>query len=105
MVNLIIIPPPPSPLCSGTCRGIVILTGDRTVMGRIANLASGLEMGDTPIAKEIAHFIHIITGNAPSSISVEKKLEHIQTKPSKPLLGTGYNCHSLHDRESACDGT
>ncbi|KAJ6224317.1 hypothetical protein RDWZM_002862 [Blomia tropicalis] len=48
----------------GTGRGIVINTGDRTVMGRIANLASGLEMGDTPIAKEIAHFIHIITGVA-----------------------------------------
>ena len=39
-------------------------TGDRTVMGRIANLASGLEMGETPIAREIAHFIHIITGVA-----------------------------------------
>lgn len=48
----------------GTCRGIVIKTGDKTVMGRIANLASGLEVGDTPIAKEIAHFIHIITGVA-----------------------------------------
>ncbi|WAR04481.1 AT1A-like protein, partial [Mya arenaria] len=48
----------------GTCRGIVIRTGDRTVMGRIANLASGLEVGDTPIAKEIAHFIHLITGVA-----------------------------------------
>ena len=46
----------------GTCCGIVVSTGDRTVMGRIANLASGLEMGETPIAKEIAHFIHIITG-------------------------------------------
>lgn len=33
-------------------------------MGRIANLASGLEVGTTPIAKEIAHFIHIITGVA-----------------------------------------
>ena len=33
-------------------------------MGRIANLASGLEVGDTPIAKEIAHFIHLITGVA-----------------------------------------
>merc|ERR1719384_2470065 len=33
-------------------------------MGRIAGLASGLETGDTPIAKEIAHFIHIITGVA-----------------------------------------
>jgi sodium/potassium-transporting ATPase subunit alpha len=48
----------------GTCTGIIIQTGDRTVMGRIANLASGLEMGDTPIAKEIAHFIHIITAVA-----------------------------------------
>ncbi len=44
--------------------GIVINTGDNTFMGRIANLASGLEMGDTPIAIEIEHFIHIITGVA-----------------------------------------
>jgi sodium/potassium-transporting ATPase subunit alpha len=48
----------------GTCSGIVIRTGDRTVMGRIANLASGLDTGETPIAKEIAHFIHIITSVA-----------------------------------------
>ncbi|XP_018024195.1 sodium/potassium-transporting ATPase subunit alpha isoform X1 [Hyalella azteca] len=33
-------------------------------MGRIAGLATALETGDTPIAKEIAHFIHIITGVA-----------------------------------------
>merc|ERR1712001_640218 len=33
-------------------------------MGRIAGLASGLEGGQTPIAKEIEHFIHIITGVA-----------------------------------------
>jgi len=33
-------------------------------MGRIASLASGLETGMTPIAKEIEHFIHIITGVA-----------------------------------------
>lgn len=33
-------------------------------MGRIANLASSLETGETPIAREIAHFIHIITGVA-----------------------------------------
>lgn len=33
-------------------------------MGRIANLASGLEIGETPIAREIAHFIHIITSVA-----------------------------------------
>ncbi len=48
----------------GTARGIVVNIGDYTVMGRIAGLASGLETGDTPIAKEIAHFIHIITGVA-----------------------------------------
>jgi len=48
----------------GTARGIVVNIGDYTVMGRIAGLASGLDTGDTPIAKEIAHFIHIITGVA-----------------------------------------
>ena len=48
----------------GTARGIVVNIGDYTVMGRIAGLASGLETGDTPIAKEIAHFIHLITGVA-----------------------------------------
>uniref|UniRef100_A0A8C8DSU2 Sodium/potassium-transporting ATPase subunit alpha n=1 Tax=Oryzias sinensis TaxID=183150 RepID=A0A8C8DSU2_9TELE len=48
----------------GTARGIVIYTGDRTAMGRIATLASGLDTGKTPIAKEIEHFIHIITGVA-----------------------------------------
>jgi len=48
----------------GTARGVVIFTGDRTVMGRIANLASGLDVGQTPISREIEHFIHIITGVA-----------------------------------------
>ena len=48
----------------GTATGIVINTGDNTVMGRIAILASGLETGDTPIAKEISNFIHVITGIA-----------------------------------------
>ena len=68
----------------GAGTGLVVNTGDRTVMGRIANLASGLEIGgrphlnyfvqsyvkytlfhvETPIAKEIAHFIHIITAVA-----------------------------------------
>ena len=48
----------------GTAKGIVVMIGDNTVMGRIAGLASGLDTGDTPIAKEIAHFIHIITGVA-----------------------------------------
>merc|ERR1711910_5284 len=48
----------------GTCLGMVVNIGDNTVMGRIAGLASGLEGGQTPIAKEIEHFIHIITGVA-----------------------------------------
>uniref|UniRef100_A0AAX7U664 Sodium/potassium-transporting ATPase subunit alpha n=1 Tax=Astatotilapia calliptera TaxID=8154 RepID=A0AAX7U664_ASTCA len=48
----------------GTARGIVIATGDRTVMGRIATLASELEVRRTPISIEIEHFIHIITGVA-----------------------------------------
>lgn len=43
---------------------MVINIGDNTVMGRIAGLASGLGSGQTPIAKEIEHFIHIITGVA-----------------------------------------
>ncbi|ODM98254.1 Sodium/potassium-transporting ATPase subunit alpha [Orchesella cincta] len=48
----------------GTAKGIVVSCGDNTVMGRIAGLASGLSSGETPIAKEIQHFIHIITGVA-----------------------------------------
>jgi len=48
----------------GTATGIVVKTGDNTVMGRIANLASGLGSGKTPIALEIEHFIHIVTGVA-----------------------------------------
>merc|ERR1712184_159896 len=48
----------------GICVGIVVNIGDNTVMGRIAGLASGLASDQTPIAKEIAHFIHIITGVA-----------------------------------------
>uniref|UniRef100_A0A8C6UQS5 Sodium/potassium-transporting ATPase subunit alpha n=1 Tax=Neogobius melanostomus TaxID=47308 RepID=A0A8C6UQS5_9GOBI len=48
----------------GTARGVVIGTGDRTVMGRIATLASELEVGQTPINIEIEHFIRIITGVA-----------------------------------------
>ncbi|XP_014863949.1 PREDICTED: sodium/potassium-transporting ATPase subunit alpha-2-like isoform X2 [Poecilia mexicana] len=48
----------------GNARGIVIATGDRTVMGRIATLASELEVRQTPISIEIEHFIHIITGVA-----------------------------------------
>merc|ERR1712198_398740 len=48
----------------GTAVGIVIRCGDNTVMGRIAALASNVDSGDSPIAQEIEHFIHIITGVA-----------------------------------------
>ncbi|XP_036614136.1 sodium/potassium-transporting ATPase subunit alpha-2-like isoform X1 [Trichosurus vulpecula] len=48
----------------GTAQGIVISTGDNTVMGRIASLTSVLEAGRTPIAIEIEHFIHLITAVA-----------------------------------------
>ncbi|KAI6234074.1 Sodium/potassium-transporting ATPase subunit alpha [Aphelenchoides fujianensis] len=48
----------------GTAKGVVINTGDRTVMGRIAHLAADLDSGMTPIAREIEHFIHLITGVA-----------------------------------------
>merc|ERR1711990_890262 len=48
----------------GTATGMVVNIGDNTVMGRIAGLASGLESDETPIAQEIEHFIHIITGVA-----------------------------------------
>ncbi len=48
----------------GAATGIVVSVGDNTFMGRIAVLTEGLESGETPIAKEIAHFIHIITAVA-----------------------------------------
>merc|ERR1711970_1607497 len=48
----------------GSARGIVIRCGDNTVMGRIAALAANVDSGDSPIAQEIEHFIHIITGVA-----------------------------------------
>merc|ERR1712198_483131 len=43
---------------------VEVKIGDNTVMGRIAGLAAGVGSDETPIAKEIAHFIHIITGVA-----------------------------------------
>uniref|UniRef100_A0A1B6E3G4 Sodium/potassium-transporting ATPase subunit alpha n=1 Tax=Clastoptera arizonana TaxID=38151 RepID=A0A1B6E3G4_9HEMI len=45
----------------GTAKGVVILTGDHTVMGRIAGLTSRLKTGETPISKEIHHFMHLIS--------------------------------------------
>jgi sodium/potassium-transporting ATPase subunit alpha len=48
----------------GSATGIVIRCGDNTVMGRIAGLASGVSSGSTPLAREITHFINIITAVA-----------------------------------------
>lgn len=48
----------------GTAKGMVVQIGDLTVVGRIANLASGVDSGPTPIAIELAHFIHLITAVA-----------------------------------------
>ncbi|KHJ81292.1 e1-E2 ATPase [Oesophagostomum dentatum] len=45
----------------GSARGVVILTADNTVVGRIAALTAQVSSGPTPIAKEISHFINIIT--------------------------------------------
>lgn len=45
----------------GNGQGIVVATGDRTVMGNIAGLTEQLEAGETPIAKEIDHFVKLIT--------------------------------------------
>jgi len=46
----------------GTARGVVISTGDRTLMGRIALMAARQELGEqTLLAKEISHMVHIIT--------------------------------------------
>ncbi|KAG8567645.1 hypothetical protein GDO81_013727 [Engystomops pustulosus] len=48
----------------GTACGLVINTGDRTVIGRIASLASQVGNQKTPIALEIEHFVHLISGLA-----------------------------------------
>jgi len=48
----------------GTGKGVVVNVGDRTLMGRIAGLASRLESSQTPIAREMDHFVHIISSVA-----------------------------------------
>jgi len=49
---------------SGTCTGIVVNCGDNTVMGRIATLATATSNDMSPIAIEIEHFVHIVSGIA-----------------------------------------
>jgi sodium/potassium-transporting ATPase subunit alpha len=48
-------------LCKeGSGKGIVIFTGDNTVIGQIAGLASSAESGESPLRKELNRFITII---------------------------------------------
>lgn len=44
----------------GSGKGVVVRCGDKTVMGRIAKLATTTGQSLTPIAREINHFVHII---------------------------------------------
>ena len=48
----------------GSCKAVVIATGDKTVMGRIAALAMSTKSEQTPIHKEIHHFILVISAIA-----------------------------------------
>jgi len=48
----------------GSLWGIAVATGDRTVMGRIAALASTTENDESPIGKEIHHFVLIVSSVA-----------------------------------------
>ncbi|RWS04851.1 sodium/potassium-transporting ATPase subunit alpha-like protein, partial [Dinothrombium tinctorium] len=45
----------------GSAQGIVVKTGDRTAMRRIANLTSNLETVETPLSQDINRFINFIT--------------------------------------------
>jgi sodium/potassium-transporting ATPase subunit alpha len=48
----------------GKAKGIVIRTADRTVIGKIAKMATSTDATQTPIAIEIEHFILIVSGVA-----------------------------------------
>ncbi|XP_048471386.1 potassium-transporting ATPase alpha chain 2 [Rhincodon typus] len=48
----------------GTATGMVISTGDQTMIGAIASLASEVHNVKTPIAIEIEHFVHVVMGMA-----------------------------------------
>jgi sodium/potassium-transporting ATPase subunit alpha len=47
---------------NGNCIGVVILTGPKTIMGRIAKATTGVAQEDTLIQKEITRFVKIIVG-------------------------------------------
>lgn len=48
----------------GTATGLVVATGDHTFIGRIAGLATGLPPPDTPMSREINHFVKLLTAVA-----------------------------------------
>ncbi|CAL8075214.1 unnamed protein product [Orchesella dallaii] len=48
----------------GTGKGIVVATGDGTFIGRIAGLATGLDSLETPMSREVTHFVIFISGVA-----------------------------------------
>ncbi|XP_014209852.1 sodium/potassium-transporting ATPase subunit alpha-like [Copidosoma floridanum] len=45
---------------SGEGTGIVIATGDNTMIGRLAGLTTNLSTCEPPLTKEIRHFVHLI---------------------------------------------
>ena len=49
---------------AGEGKGVCFRTGDSTVIGQIANLASSAESAETPLSIEIERFIKIISGVA-----------------------------------------
>ena len=51
-------------MLSGTAKGLVVSVGDNTFIGRIAGLTSGLDSSDTPMAREVAHFVKLISAFA-----------------------------------------
>ena len=49
---------------NGEAYGIVIRTGDQTVIGQIASLTTNEEKRDSPLTSEINHFVHVIAAVA-----------------------------------------
>lgn len=45
---------------SGTCTGVVVATGNRTVFGRIAKLTNEPKTGMTTLEREVLNFVIII---------------------------------------------
>lgn len=45
---------------SGTCIGVVVATGDKTIFGRIAKLTNEPKKGLTTLEREVLHFVLII---------------------------------------------